>query len=107
MPKLDSNFGAPFHVVTKDSSDVIGVVSSFTSAAEAKEAAASLKAKLDATGNDKTDAYVVEGQPALAAFVEEHNEIPAEVQTDNSGEREAQDAAELAPADAPKSSAKK
>lgn len=95
MPKLDSNFGAAFHVVVKDSDDRISVVSSFNDSGEAEEAANNLKTHLDATGNDKTDAYVVAGQPDLAAFVEEHNGIPVGVQTDNSGAREAEADAEL------------
>ena len=90
MTKLDTNFGAPFHVVSRDQSGMTGVVSSFTTQAEADEAAGNLKAQLDATGNEGTDVYVVNGQEDLAAFIEQEDGIPAAVQTDNSGAREAQ-----------------
>ncbi len=109
MSKLDSNFGAPFHVIVRDQSGSTGVVSSFPSRGDADDAASSKRAELDATGNEKTDVYVVDGQPGLAAFIEEHDGIPVAVQTDNSGAREAEQAAALVaadPAPAPKSSSK-
>lgn len=90
VTKLDTNFGAPFHVVSRDASGMTGVVSSHTDQASADEAAGNLKAQLDATGNEKTDVYVVNGQADLAAFIEQEDGIPAAVQTDNSGAREAE-----------------
>ena len=100
MTKLDTNFGAPFHVVSRDQSGMTGVVSSHTDSAGAQEAADNLKAQLDATGNEGTDVYVVEGQADLAAFIEQEDGIPASVQTDNSGAREAEQVAALTGDDA-------
>lgn len=99
MTKLDSNFGAPFHVISRDASGMTGVVSSHDDQASADESAGNLKAQLDATGNEKTDVYVVNGQADLAAFIEQEDGIPAQVQTDNSGAREAEQVAELTAAD--------
>jgi len=110
VSQLDSNFGAAFHVIDRDPSGVTGVVASFNTQAEADEFASTKKAALDATGNDKTDVYVVNGQPGLAQFIEDKDGISVSVQTDNSGAREAKVAADLqaanAPADPPKSSKK-
>ena len=109
MTKLDSNFGAPFHVATYDKKQ-LGVVNSYADRAEAEAAGSALKQKLEASGTPDTDVYVVEGQDGLAALLEELEGVPTAVQTDNSVEHDQELADAMTPADdapAPKSKGKK
>lgn len=93
MTQLNTNFNAPFHVISKDANSE-GVVASFNDRAEASAYAADRKKLHEALGNS-TEFEVVAGQPALAQHVEERFGVPVAVQTDNSGAREAQQAEQL------------